>query len=203
MACLRPKLGPTEIAHGGETAHQGVAGLVSGNQVDVAGIRGRHQRGRRPHQHRVPVVVDQARHQRPATAVDDRGGRIGRQRLGGDPLDPVALDPHVRRCRQPIAVAVKDFHVPEVGRGHVVARAPAASEAARDSAGTAGSIEPAERVTAAIRARRTRQDHGQRPPTARMRASQFLASSVRAVRAETAIPAGRTTRGRDPGRPRP
>ena len=80
IACFSPKSRPAEIADGGEAAHQRVGGLGGRDESGVADIV-RHRGSRsRAHQHRVPMRVDQAGHQR-------RGRRRRSRRLcasGGD-----------------------------------------------------------------------------------------------------------------------
>ena len=68
---------PAQIADGGEAAHQGVGGLGGGDESGVADIVRHRGSGVRAHQHRVPMRVDQAGHQRAAAAVDRRWWRRG------------------------------------------------------------------------------------------------------------------------------
>ena len=50
--------------------------IDGGEQIVVADIAGKRGHRRRPHQHRVPMRIDQSRHQHAPAAVDDlRGAR--------------------------------------------------------------------------------------------------------------------------------
>ncbi len=62
---------PAQIADGGEAAHQGVGGLRGRDESGVADIVRHRGNGVGAHQHRVPMRVDQAGHQRAAAAGDD------------------------------------------------------------------------------------------------------------------------------------
>ena len=70
---LEPEGRPAHVADGGEAAHERVRGLGTGQQVEVADVAGEQGCGGGPHQHRVPVHVDQPGHQRPPAADDDLG----------------------------------------------------------------------------------------------------------------------------------
>ena len=88
-----------QIAHGRETAQQGITGFVTRDQVRVADVPRERLRGRRPHQHGVPVHVDQTRHERATATINEDGAdaAIGWYRRGGDSLDAVAAHEHERR----------------------------------------------------------------------------------------------------------
>ncbi len=105
---------PAHVANGGEAAHQSVGRLVASHEIVEADVAGRLCRSR-SHQHRVPVIVDQAGHQRAAAAVDDArvGPAVDRDRLRGDALDDVAPDQHIGGRRERRALAVEDAHVLE------------------------------------------------------------------------------------------
>ena len=94
---LEPERRPAQVANGGEPAQQRVRRLGAGHQVDVADVPREQRRGRRPHQHRVPVHVDQPGHQRAPAAVDDVGvgEALGRNRVFRDLLDRVPADENV------------------------------------------------------------------------------------------------------------
>ena len=96
---LEPERRPAHVANGGESAHQRVRSFGACHQIEVADVPREQRCGRRPHQHRVPVRVDQPGHQRAPAAVDERGGgaAIGRDRICGDALDLVPADENVSR----------------------------------------------------------------------------------------------------------
>ena len=96
---LEPERRPAHVANGGEAAHQRVRRLGAGHQVGVADVPGEQRRRRRPHQHRVPVHVDQPRHQRAPAAVDQHRVfvSIDRDRARGDAFDFVPTDKDVLR----------------------------------------------------------------------------------------------------------
>ena len=88
---LEPERRPAHVANGGEPAHQCVRRLGACDQIEVSDVPHQQRCGRRPHHHRVPVVVDQAGHQRAPAAVDHRG--IARHRnVTADLRDLVADD---------------------------------------------------------------------------------------------------------------
>src|SRR5262249_45700114 len=115
---LEPEPRPAYIANGGEPAEQRVRSLRAGHQVGVADIPGERLGGRRPHQHGVPVGVDQAWHERATAAVDD--GRLLRGRdVAADLLDLVADDEDGRARGELVRRAVEHLHVLEQGRARL------------------------------------------------------------------------------------
>ena len=90
---------PTHVANGRESAHQRVRRLGACHEIEVADVPREQRCGRRPHQHRVPVHVDQPGHQRAPAAVDEHGGgaSIGRDRTCGDTLDLIPAHQNVSR----------------------------------------------------------------------------------------------------------
>src|SRR5262245_44910748 len=80
---LEAKRRAAKIANSSEPAHQRVLGLVAGHQVEVTDVRRKQLRGSRPHHHRMPVHVDQPRHQRSTTSVDNSS---------------IAVSVHMKRC---------------------------------------------------------------------------------------------------------
>src|SRR5258705_602475 len=66
---------PAHVANGGEAAHQSVRRFLASYEIVEADVTERLCRGRAG-QHRVPMIVDQARHQRAPAPVDDRRGRV-------------------------------------------------------------------------------------------------------------------------------
>ena len=116
---LEPERRPAQVANGGEPAHQRVRGLGACHQIEVADVPREQRRGRRPHQHRVPVHVDQPGHQRAPAAVDDLGvgAAIGWNRICRDLLDRVPADENVHAGAQRVALAVEDADVLEEDDG--------------------------------------------------------------------------------------
>ena len=108
IARLSPNDRPADVADGREAAHQRVGGFGARDEVGVADVA-RHRGRGRPHEHRVPVRVDQAGHQRAAAAVDDRGGsaRLDRNRVRGNARDDLPVDQHVGRTGQRAALPSK------------------------------------------------------------------------------------------------
>jgi hypothetical protein len=100
---------PAHVANGGEAAHQRVGRLVAGQEIVVADVTHRLDR-RRPDQHRVPMIVDQAGHQRASAALDEARVRpaIERDGLCRNRLDPVAAYQDMRRSRQGGAFPIED-----------------------------------------------------------------------------------------------
>ena len=104
------------VADGGEPAHQHAAGFRHGDDRHEAGIVLEVAAARGGHQHRVPVRVDEPRHEHPPTARDDRGARLGTGRdrpRRGDSLDLVAPDEDVRRSGDALPLPVEDADVLE------------------------------------------------------------------------------------------
>jgi hypothetical protein len=112
---LQPERRPSEVAHAREAAHQGSLGLRARQQVQVADVTVDRLGRQRPDEHSVPVVVDQAGHQRAPAALDASqfDARRIRNRTARDRPDDVAHDENVRCRRQPIGGAVVDAHVLE------------------------------------------------------------------------------------------
>ncbi len=88
---LESECRPAQIANGREPAHERVRGLRACYQIQVADVRGEQNGHARPHQHRVPVHVDQPGHQRAAAAGNcpGAGAGIDRNRILRDLLDRV------------------------------------------------------------------------------------------------------------------
>jgi hypothetical protein len=84
------------VANGGKAAHQRVGRLVTGREIVVSDVTERIG-WRRTREHRVPVIVDQAGHQRPATPIYDRGGRASIDWNGrrGNSFDQVAANQYI------------------------------------------------------------------------------------------------------------
>ncbi len=116
MARLEAEHRPAHVANRGEAAHQGVGCLGAGLQAVVGDVAERLHRSD-PRHRGVPVIVDQAGHQRAAAALDDArvGAAIHGDRLRRNRLDPVAADQNMRRARQRRAPAVEDTDVLKQG----------------------------------------------------------------------------------------
>ncbi|MET3224055.1 hypothetical protein ABIF35_004842 [Bradyrhizobium japonicum] len=111
---LEAETGPTHVTHGGEAAHQRRGRLARGEQIvvaDVAEGRGR----RRTDQHRVPMRVDQPRHQHPAAAVDCLG--VSRDVRGRYLLDLPVPDENIGRGGERTALSVEYPDVAEQNGG--------------------------------------------------------------------------------------
>ena len=103
----------SEIAYGGETAHQRAFGFGRGGEIDETDVGGQQFEHRQGGEHGVPVRVDQAGHQRAAAAVDDLRalGSGFADRFHG--LDLVALYDNAPAFDQPAGLAVKYLDVCE------------------------------------------------------------------------------------------
>ena len=97
------------VANGGEAAHQRIRRLVAGREIGEADVVHRLCRSGR-NQHRVPVSIDQPRHQRSPVAGDTLG-TLGLDGIGRDASDHIALDQHVRRSRESSSFSVEDADV--------------------------------------------------------------------------------------------
>jgi hypothetical protein len=107
---FEPEGRPAHVANGGESAHQRGSSLGACHEIEVADVPREQRCGRRPHQHRVPVHVDQPGHQRAPATVDEHGGGtlIGRDRTCGDTLDLIPAHQDVSRSCKNAAFAVKN-----------------------------------------------------------------------------------------------
>ena len=105
--------GPAQVADGGEAAHQRGRGLGPRQEVAVADVVGKKLRGRRPYHRRMPVRVDQARHQHPPACRNDADvvDLVDRDRARRYAFDDVALHQHVGRSRERGTPAVEDADV--------------------------------------------------------------------------------------------
>src|SRR5262249_47608794 len=68
---LEAEHGTAHVPNGGEASHQRVRGLGAGYKIDVPDVRREKLSGGRPHQHWMPVHVNQPGHQCATTAVND------------------------------------------------------------------------------------------------------------------------------------
>ena len=115
MACFSPNAG-RPVADRRETAHQRALGLGAGGQNDVADISAQQSRKRQGREYRMPVRVDQARHESPPAAVDHvRVVWRGRVSLGHG-LDPTALDEQAEAIAQCVRLAVEQTEIRRIGR---------------------------------------------------------------------------------------
>ena len=98
------------VADAGEAAEQRSFGFGGGDEIDVTHIRRDQDLERDRRHHRVPVRVDQPRHQHPSAAVDDVDILADRRPGGLDRTDPPALDfdPEARAQRVGLAVEQAD-----------------------------------------------------------------------------------------------
>ena len=105
-----------EVADGGETAHQRALGLGPRGQHDEADVCGQKGGDRESGEDRMPVRVDQARHERPPAAVD--GLRSGRRRelVRRQRLDPPGLDQEAKSALQRGRLAVEEEEIGENDR---------------------------------------------------------------------------------------
>src|SRR5262245_36595234 len=88
---------PAHIANGGEPAQERVCSLGACYQVEVADVPRKEGCWRRPHQHSVPVHIDQARHQS-APATGDNfgvGEALDRYWVERDFFDRVAANENI------------------------------------------------------------------------------------------------------------
>ena len=100
MARLSPNAGPPTSRTVVKPRIKRVRRLGARHEIAVADVAGDRLCWRGPYQHRVPVRVDQAGHQRAPAAVDHGRARLGGDRRRRDAFDDVALDQHVGRRRQ-------------------------------------------------------------------------------------------------------
>ena len=114
MARLRPNTGPPTSRTVVKPRIRVSVASAPASEIVVADVTERLCRSH-PHQHRVPMRVDQARHQRASAAVDDAcvGPTVDRDRLRRDALDHVAADQHIGGRRERRALAIEDAHVLE------------------------------------------------------------------------------------------
>src|SRR6476646_10570647 len=80
------------VTNGGEAAQQRSRGLGPSQYVEMADISRQERRGCWTYEHRMPVHVDQPRHQRAPTAIDDPGVGAGvcRNRILRNLLDRIS-----------------------------------------------------------------------------------------------------------------
>jgi hypothetical protein len=110
---LQTEAWPGHVANAGEAPHEGLSCFVRRDQRDVADIRAQQDGQWQGRQHRVPVGVDEARHQHPAPAVDDPGVRVERGFRGLDRLDPPAIDDNPQALQQHVGLAVEHERICE------------------------------------------------------------------------------------------
>ena len=102
-----------EVADGGEAAHQRALGLGARGQHYEADVRVQKGGDRESSEDRMPVRVDQARHERPAAAVNDlRSGRrreiVRRQRL-----DPPRLHEEAKSAFERARLSIEQQEIRE------------------------------------------------------------------------------------------
>ena len=99
--CLLQREGrAAEIPDGGKAAHQRSLGLCARGKEDIAYVR-RQQRGdRKRREDRMPMGVDQARHQDAPAAIDHPRAVRRRRIAAGDLLDAIALDKEAKASSQ-------------------------------------------------------------------------------------------------------
>ena len=102
-----------EVADGGEAAHQRALGLGARRQHDEADVGGEKGRDRQAGEDRMPVRVDQARHERPAAAVDGLCSGRRREIVRRQRLDPPALDEEAKSASQRARLAVEQQEIRE------------------------------------------------------------------------------------------
>ena len=95
---LQSEYWTTNVADGGEAAHQCVSRLNAGRNIVVSGISDDRLSRIRSDQHGMPVGVDQSGHQRSPITGDYGHARLCGNRLGRDALDDIAFDQHIGRC---------------------------------------------------------------------------------------------------------
>src|SRR5262249_23905587 len=112
-SALEPERRPAQVANSREPAQEGGSGLGASEKVQVADVCCEQRCGCGPHQHRVPMHVDQPRHECAPAAVDQDGVRASvtddwRRRDG---LACVPADEDVRWSGQLDTRAVEDANV--------------------------------------------------------------------------------------------
>jgi len=109
---------PADITHRGEPAQQGGRGLGAGEESQITEVSRQEFRGGRSHQHRVPVIVDETRHQRASVALDSlhRCARRICDPRTRDRLDHVADHQHVRGAGHSLRFSIEDPDILEHDR---------------------------------------------------------------------------------------
>ena len=109
---LETKGRPGHVADAGEAAHERFSRFVGRDKRDVADIRRQQDAYRQGGHHRVPMRIDEARHQNSAAAIDDAS--VGGERSFGrlDRFDRSAFDDHPQALDERIRLAVEQ---PQVG----------------------------------------------------------------------------------------
>ena len=103
---------PGHVADAGEAAHQRPSRFVGRDKGEIADIRGQQDAHRQGRHHRVPVRVDEPRHQDSAAAIDDAS--VGERSFGRlDRLDRFALDDNPQALDERVRLTVEE---PEVGK---------------------------------------------------------------------------------------
>ena len=93
-APLQSEYGATHVADRGEAAHQRGCRLYPRRDIVVSGVTSDRLSRIGPYQHRMPVCVDQARHQRSPVPGDYGYAWLGGDRHRRDAFNDVALNEH-------------------------------------------------------------------------------------------------------------
>ena len=113
IARLSPNTGPPRSRTVSETPHQRRLGLSRSQQVEVGGLARHEQHLRRGRHERMPMCVDQARHQHAPVRRDDPdvGILVDRDRVHRDAGDGVASNQYIGRSRECGTLAIEDADV--------------------------------------------------------------------------------------------
>ena len=102
-----------EIANRGEPARERAFSLLAGGEKDVAHIRSQQAENRQPRKDRVPVRIDEARHDCPAAAVDHPRAFGGADVARLDRLDAIPLDEQAESRTQCARTTIEQSEIRE------------------------------------------------------------------------------------------
>ncbi len=118
-SALQPEYGTTHVADRSEAAHKRVRRLDARRDIVVSGVTSDRLNGIGPYQHRMPVCVNQAGHQRSPIAGDHGHAWLDCDRCRRDAFNGVAFDQHTGRRGERAALAIEDTHILEQRRAGI------------------------------------------------------------------------------------
>ena len=108
---LEPKGRSAHVANGREAPHERAGRFRSREKVGVADVVSQGSRRRGAHQHRMPMRVDQPRHQHARAPIDHLS--VSGDRCSRNLLDPVVADQNIGRREERAVFSVKNADVLE------------------------------------------------------------------------------------------